>query len=54
MKYIKAIYKAFSLFGRKITHDAVAAFFGADGLFVIISAFPFLVLVLSVLERVPF
>ena len=54
MKYIKAIYKAFSLFGRKITHDAVAAFSAQTAFFVIISAFPFLVLVLSVLERVPF
>ena len=54
MKYIKAIYKAFSLLGRKITHDAVAAFSAQTAFFVIISAFPFLVLVLSVLERVPF
>lgn len=54
MKYIKAVYKAFSLFGRKITHDAVAAFSAQTAFFIIISAFPFLVLVLSVLERIPF
>lgn len=54
MKYIKAVYKAFSLFGRKITHDAVAAFSAQTAFFIIISAFPFLVLILSVLERIPF
>ncbi len=54
MRYIKAIYKAFSLFGKKITHDAVAAFSAQTAFFIIISAFPFLVLIVSVLERIPF
>ena len=54
MRYIKAIYKAFSLFGKKITHDAVAAFSAQTAFFIIISAFPFLVLIVSVLEKIPF
>ena len=54
MRYIKAIYKAFSLFGKKITHDAVAAFSAQTAFFIIISASPFLVLIVSVLEKIPF
>lgn len=54
MRYIKAIYKAFSLFGKKITHDEVAAFSAQTAFFIIISAFPFLVLIVSVLEKIPF
>ncbi len=54
MRYIKAVYKAFTLFGKKITHDAVAAFSAQTAFFIIISAFPFLVLIVSVLEKIPF
>lgn len=54
MRYIKAVYKAFTLFGKKIAHDAVAAFSAQTAFFIIISAFPFLVLIVSVLEKIPF
>ena len=54
MRDIKAVYKAFTLFGKKITHDAVAAFSAQTAFFIIISAFPFLVLIVSVLEKIPF
>ena len=54
MKYIRAIYKAFSIFGKKITHDAVAAFSAQAAFFIIISAFPFMVLIVSTLQKIPY
>ena len=54
MKYIKAVYKSFDAFGKKLQRDAVAAFSAQAAFFIIISAFPLLMLIIAVMQYLPF